>query len=351
MTTSQPSRCTRSAPGSWPWLETLPVGDTVSMHPAFRVIVPPPLPCVPPVPLRLPCDSTRPSMSIELPAVIRMSPAVFVAFASTCEPGCIVNTPTGGVFGKLPTLMVISPAPTPLLVVLDEETVAVPCIVMSPPTVIAMSPPEPPVGPPVGVASARIPDPVCMIRSPPVLKSIVPAAAPSLPAVFEEEISPPIVESPVTETSIFPPAPPCVWFSAWMSDPACMTKLPPTTIFNGLTAQSLLAFGAPVSLQVIPPVPVMVRLPLTVNTPLTVPSSSWAEPSRLAKVTTELMVWLEASAGAAASASHRPTASAADAAAAPNGTRKRFLLAPDGMLMSSSPSVVALPRRRRLRLI
>src|SRR5215472_7385790 len=42
MSTSQPSRWTRSAPGSLPSLLTLPVSPTVSLQPEISVSVPPP---------------------------------------------------------------------------------------------------------------------------------------------------------------------------------------------------------------------------------------------------------------------------------------------------------------------
>src|SRR5262245_17016540 len=126
-TTSHPSRCTKSAPGSLPSLLTIPSGVIVSAHPAFSVIGPPPGGCVLPTPDSPPNDRTSPSTSICSPAVITIAPPEpVVLLASTALPGCIVSVPTGGTVGKFPALIVMSPAfpPAPSRSLLDMHAPA-----------------------------------------------------------------------------------------------------------------------------------------------------------------------------------------------------------------------------------
>ena len=101
-------------------------------------------------------------MDISKPEVMMISPPEpCVLLASTALPGCIVNNPTGGVVGKLPTVIVMLPAvpPPPATSLLEMHAPVTlehrvgsglgglpppgPCIRKSPLTVTEMGPPLP----------------------------------------------------------------------------------------------------------------------------------------------------------------------------------------------------------------
>lgn len=83
-------------------------------------------------------------------------------------------------------------------------------------------------------------------------------------------------------------------FSAVILVPGSIDSFPDTAIFIG---HALLFGGELGSLQVIAPVEVRVKSPFTVKVPFAAPSSSSAEPSRLAKAAGELIVVLWARTG------------------------------------------------------
>lgn len=215
--TSQPSRCTRSAPGSRPSLLTSPSGVITSRHPDFSVIGPPPRGWPAPMPPMPPNDRTVPSTSISLPAVMKISPPdPCRALASTFVPGSIVNTP---IAGKLPTVIVISPArpPPPLVRLLEIWAPTVPS------------------GP---IAGAQTGNTLAGLHS---------------------------VMSPSTVISMSPPLPPFTRFSAKMALPAFMTMFPCTRILIGHASLP----GAPSSLQRMLPPFSITRSPGTVHVPAT----------------------------------------------------------------------------------
>src|SRR6185295_15444238 len=98
----QPSRCTRSAPGSWPLLLTVPF--TVSAQPAMTLIGPPPLAPVPVCPLS---ESTEP-LKVIVPdgALIVIEPAGLAALTVIVDPSAAEMLP--------PAVNEIAPPVTPL---------------------------------------------------------------------------------------------------------------------------------------------------------------------------------------------------------------------------------------------
>src|SRR5262245_27420306 len=126
-----------------------------------------------------PNDRTSPSTSIFKPARISIAPPdPTMLLTSTALPGSIVNSPSGGLFGKFPTVIfTVPPLPVPLRLLLEMHApatcaqlrapagaaVPVPRMLKSPLTVIVMLPPV--VAVPVLSALISLPDCISMLPS------------------------------------------------------------------------------------------------------------------------------------------------------------------------------------------
>ena len=160
--------------------------------------------------------------------MIRMSPPTPLGppFASISEPVSIVNTPAGGMAGKLPTATVIGPAaPLVTVVLIDEPS----CIVMSPcGTLIVIDLPGPTIREPPSIS--RLPGltfsvsdaPGATVRTAPVMRcrfsptvtvpdTFLAAETLQVPAPSE----PPNASHPGSDAAITAPVP-----TATMSDAA-----------------------------------------------------------------------------------------------------------------------------------